>query len=254
MTPGPRTERSDAPPQAHTIAQRPRARDAGCPRSACGCGVGRLASAGLPPGRGRPSTSSPELTLCAQQLASARSRHQVASALTAAVDAASCPQRPWRPAPPIDATGVLDRRACPTLRGGPHEDRRPARARRRPRVVAGVRPHQPALQPTLPRHYPGDRAARTLRARSPSTMGGTPPVDGAGRQATDLVVDLVRCPGLPRFPAGLAPAHRPRIALRFAARRRTVVAPRCDERPRIATIPKLAGAYGVPDVETTDEG
>jgi hypothetical protein len=54
------------------------------------------------------STSSPELTLRAQQLASGRSRHQLSNALTAAVDAASCPRRPWRPAPPIDATGVLE--------------------------------------------------------------------------------------------------------------------------------------------------
>jgi hypothetical protein len=54
------------------------------------------------------STSSPELMLRARQLASARSRHQLASALTAAVDAASCPRRPWKPAPPIDATGVLE--------------------------------------------------------------------------------------------------------------------------------------------------
>jgi hypothetical protein len=54
------------------------------------------------------STSSPELTLRAQQLASGRSRHQLSNALTAAVDAARCPRRPWRPAPPIDATGVLE--------------------------------------------------------------------------------------------------------------------------------------------------
>jgi hypothetical protein len=39
------------------------------------------------------STSSPELTLRAQQLASARFSHQLASALTAGVDAPSCPQR-----------------------------------------------------------------------------------------------------------------------------------------------------------------
>jgi hypothetical protein len=52
-------------------------------------------------------TSSPELTLRAEQLATARSRHQLSSALIAAVDAASCPQRPWKPRPPIDATGVL---------------------------------------------------------------------------------------------------------------------------------------------------
>jgi hypothetical protein len=53
------------------------------------------------------STSSPELTLRAQQLTSARSRHQLASALTAAVDAASRPRQPWKPTPPINPTGVL---------------------------------------------------------------------------------------------------------------------------------------------------
>jgi hypothetical protein len=94
--------------QAPTIAERPRARGgfpllglrvrvwAGSLQLDC-----RLAE-------GVRSTSSPELTLRAQQLASARSRHQLASALSAAVDAASCPRRPWQPAPPIDATGVLE--------------------------------------------------------------------------------------------------------------------------------------------------
>jgi hypothetical protein len=52
-------------------------------------------------------TSSPELALRAQQLASARSRHQLASALAGAVDAASRPRRPWTPRPPIVATAVL---------------------------------------------------------------------------------------------------------------------------------------------------
>jgi hypothetical protein len=94
--------------QAPTIAERPRARRgfpllglrvrvwAGSLQLDC-----RLAE-------GVRSTSSAELTLRAQQLASARSRHQLASALTAAVDAASYPRRPWKPAPPIDATGVLE--------------------------------------------------------------------------------------------------------------------------------------------------
>ena len=241
--------------QAHTIAQRPRARDAGCPRSACGCACG--------PARFSWTAAWPRASV--DELARAHASRPATRKRPVSPPGGKRPERGGRrsqlPAATVEACaadrcygGARDRRACATLRGGPHEDRRPARARRRPRVVAGVRPHQPALQPTLPRHYPGDRAARTLRARSPSTMGGTPPVDGAGRQAADEVGDLVRCPGPARFPAGLAPAHRPRIALRFAARRRTVVAPRCDERPRIATIPKLAGAYGVPDVETTDEG
>jgi hypothetical protein len=54
------------------------------------------------------ATSSAELTLRAHQLASAGSRHQLSSALTAAVDAASHPRQPWQPTPPIDATGVLE--------------------------------------------------------------------------------------------------------------------------------------------------
>jgi hypothetical protein len=53
-------------------------------------------------------TSSPEFTLRARQLTSTGSRHQLASALTAAVDAASHPRQPWKPTPPIDATGVLE--------------------------------------------------------------------------------------------------------------------------------------------------
>jgi hypothetical protein len=52
-------------------------------------------------------TSSPELMLRAQQLASARSRRQLSGALTAAVDAASRPRGSWPPAAPIVATGVL---------------------------------------------------------------------------------------------------------------------------------------------------
>jgi hypothetical protein len=61
------------------------------------------------------STSSPELTLRAQQLASARSRHQLSSALIAAVAAASCPRRPWKPTPPVDRIGVVE--AAEPLRG-----------------------------------------------------------------------------------------------------------------------------------------
>lgn len=52
-------------------------------------------------------TSSPELALRAQQLASARSRHQLSSALDAAVDAARRQRGPWTPKTPIVATGVL---------------------------------------------------------------------------------------------------------------------------------------------------
>jgi hypothetical protein len=51
--------------------------------------------------------SSPELMLRAQQLASARSRRQLSSALTAAVDAASRPRGSWPPTAPIVPTGVL---------------------------------------------------------------------------------------------------------------------------------------------------
>jgi hypothetical protein len=54
----------------------------------------------------RPS-SSLELALRAQQLASARSRHQLANALTAALEAASQPRRPWTTRAPIVAPGVL---------------------------------------------------------------------------------------------------------------------------------------------------
>jgi hypothetical protein len=52
-------------------------------------------------------TSSPELTLRARQLASARYRHQLSSALTAAVDTARRPRAPWTPKPPTVATAVL---------------------------------------------------------------------------------------------------------------------------------------------------
>jgi hypothetical protein len=95
-------------PQAPTIVTRPRVR-----RRAPPLGLRVRVWAGSLQldcrlAEGARSTSSPELTLRAQQLASARSRHQLASALIAAVDAASCPRRPWKPAPPIDATGVLE--------------------------------------------------------------------------------------------------------------------------------------------------
>jgi hypothetical protein len=54
----------------------------------------------------RPTTS-PELALRAQQLTSARSRHQLSSALTATIDAARRPRGPWTPKAPIVATAVL---------------------------------------------------------------------------------------------------------------------------------------------------
>ena len=63
-------------------------------------------------------TSSPELTLRAQQLASARSRHQLSSALTAAVDTASRPRGPWTTKAPIIATGVCCRPQAPEAPGG----------------------------------------------------------------------------------------------------------------------------------------
>ena len=55
----------------------------------------------------RPARS-PELTLRAQQLASARVRCQLAGALTAAVDAARRPRRPITTKAPIVANEVLD--------------------------------------------------------------------------------------------------------------------------------------------------
>jgi hypothetical protein len=51
-------------------------------------------------------TSSPELALRAQQLAAARSRRQLSSALSAAVDTATRPHRLWTARPPIATTGV----------------------------------------------------------------------------------------------------------------------------------------------------
>lgn len=53
-------------------------------------------------------TSSPELTLRAHQLASARSRRALASGLTRVVDAAARPRGPWTPTPPIVTTRVLE--------------------------------------------------------------------------------------------------------------------------------------------------
>jgi hypothetical protein len=53
-------------------------------------------------------TSSPELTLRAHQLASPHSRHQLSSALTAALEVASQPRRPWTTRAPIVAAAVLD--------------------------------------------------------------------------------------------------------------------------------------------------
>ena len=53
-------------------------------------------------------TSSPELTLRAQQLASTRSRQQLSSALTAAVERASRPRGPWTPKAPVVTTAVLE--------------------------------------------------------------------------------------------------------------------------------------------------
>jgi hypothetical protein len=60
---------------------------------------GRLAEGARP-------SSSPALTLRAQQLTSARSRHQLSSALSAAVDTATRPRGLWTPRPPIVTTGV----------------------------------------------------------------------------------------------------------------------------------------------------
>jgi DICT domain-containing protein len=51
-------------------------------------------------------TSSPELTLRAQQLASVRSRRQLSSALSAAVDTAIRPHGLWTLKPAIVTTGV----------------------------------------------------------------------------------------------------------------------------------------------------
>jgi len=53
-------------------------------------------------------TGSPELTLRAQQLAGPRLRHQLSSALTAALKAASQPRRPSTTRAPIVAAAVLD--------------------------------------------------------------------------------------------------------------------------------------------------